>query len=80
MPEVRSRFEVAEQGDQGEDACMLWEDQARVVEKEKFVMPKTQSATPPAPSVVNVSSSPQNLYTMLLSELGKKINDAQLST
>ena len=51
-----------------------------VIEKEKFVMPKTQSATPPAPSVVNVSSSPQNLYTMLLSELGKKINDAQLST
>ena len=53
-----------------------------VVEKENFVMPPISSTTspPPAPSVVNVSSSPQDLYSMLLSELGKKINDAQLST
>ena len=51
-----------------------------VTEKEKFVMPGTQSATPPAPQVVNVSSTPQGLYSMLLSDLGKKINDAQLST
>ena len=51
-----------------------------VIEKEKFVMPGTQSATPPPPQVVNVSSPPQDLYNMLLSDLGKKINDAQLST
>ena len=51
-----------------------------VIEKEKFVMPGTQSATPPAPSVINVSSPPQDLYSMLLSDLGKNINDGQLST
>ena len=51
-----------------------------VVEKEKFVMPSIPSTTPPAPAVFNVSSSPQDLYSMLLSDLGKKINDAQLST
>ena len=31
-----------------------------VIEKEKFVMPGTQSATPPTPQVVNVSSPPQD--------------------
>ena len=53
-----------------------------VIEKEKFVMPSISSATPPppVPPVVNVSSSPQDLYSMLLSDLGKKIQDAQLST
>ena len=53
-----------------------------VIEKETFVMPSISSTAPPppAPIVVNVSSSPQDLYSMLLSELGKKINDAQLST
>ena len=53
-----------------------------VVEKEKFVMPSISSTTPPppVPQFVNVSSSPQDLYSMLLSDLGKKINDAQLST
>ena len=49
-----------------------------VIEKEKFVMPSISSATPPppVPPVVNVSSSPQDLYNMLLSDLGKNINDA----
>ena len=51
-----------------------------VVENEKFVMPSILSTTPPVPPVVNVSSSPQDLYSMLLSDLGKKIQDAQLST
>ena len=48
-----------------------------VIEKETSVMPSTSSTAPPppAPTVVNVSSSPQDLYSMLLSELGKKIND-----
>ena len=52
-----------------------------VIEKETFVMPSTSSTTPPPPAstVIYVSSSPQDLYSMLLSELGKKINDAQLS-
>ena len=53
-----------------------------VIEKEKFVMPSISSTTPPppAPAIFNVSSSPQDLYSMLLSDLGKKIQDAQLST
>ena len=53
-----------------------------VIEKEKFVMPSISSTTlpPPAPAVSSVSSSPQDLYSMLLSDLGKKINDAHLST
>ena len=53
-----------------------------VIEKETFVMPSISSTTPPppAPAVFSVSSSPQDLYIMLLSDLGKKINDAQLST
>ena len=51
-----------------------------VIEKETFVMPLISSTTPPVPPVVNVSSSPQDLYSMLLSDLGKKIQDAQLST
>ena len=53
-----------------------------VIEKETFIMPSISSTTPPppAPAIFNVSSSPQDLYSMLLSELGKKINDAQLST
>ena len=51
--------------------------QQGVIEKETSVMPSTSSTAPPppAPTVVNVSSSPQDLYSMLLSELGKKIND-----
>ena len=55
--------------------------QQGVVEKEKFVMPSISSTTPPppAPAVFSVSSAPQDLYNMLLSDLGKKINDAQLS-
>ena len=36
--------------------------------------------SPPAHAVFSVSSSIQDLYSMLLSDLGKKINDAQLST
>ena len=53
-----------------------------VVEKEKFVMPSISSTTPPSliPLVVNVSSSLQDLYSMLLSDLGKKIHDVQQST
>ena len=51
-----------------------------MIEKEKFVMLSIPSSTPPVPPVVNVSSSPQDLYGMLLSDLGKKIRDAHLST
>ena len=71
---------MAEQGDQGEDACMLWEDPARCDREGKVRHAGDQSATPPAPSVINVSSPPQDLYSMLLSDLGKNINDGQLST
>jgi len=51
-----------------------------VIEKETFAMPSISSTTPPspAPAVFNVSSYPQDLYSMLLSDLGKKINDAQI--
>ena len=51
-----------------------------VIEKETFVMPSISSTTPlsPTPAVFNVSSYPQDLYSMLLSDLGKKINDAQI--
>ena len=53
-----------------------------VIEKEMFIMPSISSTTPlsPAPAVFNVSSYPQDLYNMLLSNLGKKINDAQIFT
>ena len=53
-----------------------------VIQKETFVMPSIPATTPPppAPTVTNVSSSHPDLYSMLLTELGKKINDAQLST
>ena len=51
-----------------------------VIEKEKFVMPLIPSSTLLVPPVVNVSSSHQDLYGMLLSDLGKKIQDAHLST
>ena len=53
-----------------------------VIEKEKFVMPSISSTTPPplVPLVVNVSSSLQDLYSMLLSDLGKKIHDVEQST
>ena len=53
-----------------------------VVEKEKFVMPSISSTTPPppAPAVFNVSSAPQDLYNMLLSDHRKKINNVQLYT
>ena len=56
--------------------------QQGVVEKEKFVMPLISSTTPPppTPAVFNVSSAPQDLYNMLLSDHRKKINDAQLYT
>ena len=52
-----------------------------VIEKEKFVMPSISSTTPPplVPLVVNVSSSLQDLYSMLLSDLGKKIHDVEQS-
>ena len=52
-----------------------------VIQKETFVMPSIPATTPPppAPTVTNVSSSHPDLYSMLLTELGKKINDAQLS-
>ena len=45
-------------------------------------MPSISSTAPlsPAPAVFNVSSYPQDLYSMLLSHLGKKINDAQIFT
>ena len=44
-------------------------------------MPSIPATTPPppAPTVTNVSSAHPDLYNMLLTELGKKINDAQLS-
>ena len=44
-------------------------------------MPSIPATTPPppAPTVTNVSSSHPDLYSMLLTELRKKINDAQLS-
>ena len=51
-----------------------------MVEKEMFVMPSIPSSTLPVSPNVNVSSSPQDLYGMLLSDLGKKIRDAHLST
>ena len=51
-----------------------------MIEKEMFVMPSIPSSTPPVSPIVNVSSSPQDLYGMLLSDLGKKIRDAHLST
>ena len=52
-----------------------------MIQKETFVMPSIPSTTPPppAPTVTNVSSSHPDLYNMLLTELGKRINDAQLS-
>ena len=45
-------------------------------------MPSIPATTPPppAPTVTNVSSSHPDLYSMLLTELRKKINDAQVST
>ena len=53
-----------------------------MIQKETFVMPSIPATTPPppAPMVTNVSSSHPDLYSMLLTELRKKINDAQLST
>ena len=45
-----------------------------VVEKEKFVMPTFPSTTSPTSHVINVSSSPQDLYSVLMSDLGKKID------
>ena len=59
---------------------MLWEDPARCDQEGKVRHGGPQYATPPTPQVVNVSRPPQDLYSMLLSDLGKKINDAQLST
>ena len=52
-----------------------------VIQKETFVMPSISTTTPPplTPAATNVSSSHPDLYSMLLTELGKKINDAQLS-
>jgi len=52
-----------------------------VIQKETFVMPSISTTTPPppAPAATNVSSSHPDLYNMLLNELGKKINNAQLS-
>ena len=49
-----------------------------VIQKETFVMPSISTTTPPppAPAATNVSSSHPDLYIMLLTELGKKINDA----
>ena len=51
-----------------------------VIQKETFVMPSISTTTPPppAPAATNVGSSHLDLYNMLLTELGKKINDAQL--
>ena len=51
-----------------------------MVEKEMFVMPSIPSSTLPVSPNVNVSSSPQDLYGMLLSDLEKKIDDSHLST
>jgi len=53
-----------------------------VIEMETFVMMSISSTTPPPPAhaVFSVSSSIQDLYSMLLSDLGKNINDGQLST
>ena len=53
-----------------------------VIQKETFVMPSISTTTPPppAPAATNVSSSHPDLYSMLLTELRKKINDAQVST
>ena len=52
-----------------------------VIQKETFVMPSILTTTPPppAPAATNVSSSHLDLYSMLLTELGKKISDVQLS-
>ena len=53
-----------------------------VIQKETFVIPSIPATTPPppAPTATNVSSSHPDLYNMLLTELGNKINDAQLSS
>ena len=49
-----------------------------VIQKEMFVMPSVPATTPPppAPTATNVSYSHPDLYSMLLTELRKKINDA----
>ena len=58
---------------------MLREDSARRG-RERKVCHAVDPIFYTVPPVINVSSSPQDLYGMLLSDLGKKIQDAQLST
>ena len=84
--EQRQKFEAdLKQRNEEIKARMLayyWKTRQGVIEKETFVMPSISSTTPPppAPAVFNVSSAPQDLYNMLLSDHRKKINDAQLYT
>ena len=51
-----------------------------VVEKKKIVMPSFPSTTPPASHVITVSTSPHDLYSLLMSDHGKKIDTSHQYT
>jgi len=82
--EQRQKFDAdMKQQNEGLKARMLacyGKTQQGVIQKETFVLPSILATTlpSPAPAATNVSSSHLDLYSMLLTELGKKINDAQL--
>ena len=51
-----------------------------VVEKKKIVMPSFPSTTPLASHVITASTSPHDLYSLLMSDHGKKIDTSNQYT
>ena len=84
LPECRQEFEAELKRHNEEMKARLLSCYGKtrqgVVEKKKIVMPSFPSTTPPASHVITVSTSPHDLYSLLMSDHGKKIDTSHQYT